>query len=105
MPANELHVVFGTGPLGMATARALLARGHRVRMINRRGQADAPAMAEVMRGNAYDPQTVAALCQGATTVYQCAQPAYHEWVTQFPPLQTSIIDGVAAVDAKLVVAE
>ncbi len=38
-------------------------------------------------------------------MYQAAQPAYHEWATKFPPLQASIIEGVARSGAKLVVVE
>ena len=38
-------------------------------------------------------------------VYQCAQPAYHEWVEKFPPLQAAILDGAAANGAKLIVME
>lgn len=105
MNAQELHVVLGTGPLGMATAQALLARGHSVRMVNRSGKAAIAAPVEVVRGDAYDPASVAELTRGATAAYQCAQPAYHEWVTKFPPLQTSIIEGVARSGATLVVAE
>jgi nucleoside-diphosphate-sugar epimerase len=101
---QELHVVFGTGPVGQATARALLARGHAVRMVNRSGKAEA-AGAAVVRGDAYNPASVAELTAGATAVYQAAQPAYHEWATLFPPLQTSIIEGVARSGAKLVVVE
>jgi NADPH-dependent 2,4-dienoyl-CoA reductase/sulfur reductase-like enzyme len=32
---SELHVVFGTGPLGLAVMRELRRRGKLVRMINR----------------------------------------------------------------------
>lgn len=102
---QQLHVVFGTGPVGQATARALLARGHAVRMVNRSGRAEAAAGVTVVRGDAYDPASVAELTAGATAVYQAAQPAYHEWATKFPPLQTSIIEGVARSGAKLVVVE
>lgn len=105
MNAQELHVVFGTGPVGQAVARALLLRGHTVRMVNRSGRADVPAGISVVRGDAYDPANVAELTAGATTVYQAAQPAYHEWATKFPPLQTSIIEGVARSAATLVVVE
>lgn len=104
MESKELHVVFGTGPLGMATARALLGRGHRVRMVNRSGKAELLGV-EVRGADAYDARAVQAASAGATAVYQCAQPAYHEWVTKFLPLQSSIIEGVAAAGAKLVVAE
>ena len=32
-----LHVVVGKGPVGMTTADALVARGHRVRVLSRSG--------------------------------------------------------------------
>lgn len=105
MSTNELHVIFGTGPVGRATARALLMRGHTVRMVNRSGKAMVPAGVCVVAGDAYDPGRVAELTAGAVAVYQAAQPAYHEWATKFPPLQTSIIEGVARSGAKLVVVE
>lgn len=105
MKEQQLHVVFGTGPVGQATARALLARGHRVRMVNRSGRAEAPVGVVTARGDAYDPASVAELTAGATVVYQAAQPAYHEWAEQFPPLQASIIEGVARSGARLVVVE
>lgn len=105
MDRSELHVVLGTGPLGVATAEALLRRGHRVTMVNRSGRADAPAGAAVVKADLYDAASVRQVVTGATAVYQCAQPRYHEWTTKFAPLQTAIIDGVAATGAKLIVAE
>jgi nucleoside-diphosphate-sugar epimerase len=104
MTTNELHVVFGAGPLGIATARALLRRGRVVRMVNRSGVGGI-AGAQLVRGDAYDPASVAELTAGAAAVYQCAQPAYTEWQQKFPPLQSAIIEGVARSGAKLVVAE
>jgi len=35
---SELHVVFGTGPLGLAVMRELRRRGKHVRMVNRSGR-------------------------------------------------------------------
>lgn len=105
METNELHVVLGAGPLGMATAAALLRRGRRVTMVNRSGRAEAPAGVTVTKADLYDPESVRAVTQGAAAVYQCAQPAYHEWTTRFEPMQTAIIAGVAANGAKLIVAE
>ncbi len=48
---KELHVIFGTGPLGSAVAAALLQQGYRVRMINRSGRAGVPG-AETVAGKA-----------------------------------------------------
>jgi nucleoside-diphosphate-sugar epimerase len=104
MTTNELHVVWGTGPAGQAIAKALLRRGHRVRMINRSGRSSLPGV-EVVAGDAYDPTQVAALSAGATVVYQAAQPAYHKWASDFPPLQHSMITGAARSGARLAVVE
>ncbi len=88
---SELHVVFGTGPLGKSTARALMSKGKTVRMVNRSGRAqDIPAEVEVVKGDAYRPAATRELTRGATAVYQCAQPEYHEWEEKFPPLQASM---------------
>ncbi|MEZ4668027.1 MAG: SDR family oxidoreductase [Anaerolineae bacterium] len=106
MNDNQLHVIFGTGPVGKATARELVKRGQRVRMVNRSGKAsDLPAGVEVVRGDAYSAATVTELTKGAAAVYQCAQPEYHEWVEKFPPLQAAVLEGTAANGAKLIVVE
>ncbi|MFN8517134.1 MAG: NAD-dependent epimerase/dehydratase family protein [Thermomicrobiales bacterium] len=100
-----LHVIFGTGPLGMATMRELVRRGRRVRMVNRSGRAAVPESVAVVRGDAYDEASTRAVCAGAAVVYQCAQPAYTAWARQFPALQAGVLAGAEAVGAKLVVAE
>jgi nucleoside-diphosphate-sugar epimerase len=105
MATSELHVIFGTGPLGMATMRALVGRGKRVRMVNRSGKADLTEGVAVVRGDAYDVASTREVCAGATVVYQCAQPAYTAWVQQFPALQAGVLTGAEAAGAKLVVAE
>ncbi|MDX2140985.1 MAG: NAD-dependent epimerase/dehydratase family protein [Chloroflexota bacterium] len=102
---NELHVVFGTGPVGQWTMRALVDMGNRVRMVNRSGKADVPAGIEVVKADAYDLASAKAAVQGATAVYQCAQPAYHEWAEKFPPLQSSILEAAASVGAKLIICD
>lgn len=104
--SQELHVVFGTGPLGKWTARALAAMGKQVRMINRSGRADRlPDGVEVVASDAVDVPKNIAVTQGATTVYQCAQPAYYEWPEKFPPLQRAILEAAAANGARLVVGD
>ena len=104
---SELNVIFGTGPLAQATMRALLKRGHTIKMINRSGKhpADVPAVIEIVAGNAYSTEFTRNVTKGATVVYQCAQPEYHEWVTIFPPLQAAILECVVANEAKLIVGE
>ena len=103
---SELHVVFGTGPLGRSVMNELVRRNKRVRMVSRGGRmAETPTGVEVLAGDAYDPGAVRELTQGAAVVYQCAQPPYHQWVEHFPPLQAAVIQGVAPNGSKLVIGE
>jgi nucleoside-diphosphate-sugar epimerase len=103
--SNDLHVIFGTGPVGYWTMIELLRLGKRVRMVNRSGKADVPAGVEVVAADAYDLTSAKAVVQGAAAVYQSAQPHYHEWVEQFPPLQANILEAAASVGAKLIVTD
>jgi nucleoside-diphosphate-sugar epimerase len=102
----EVHVIFGTGPVGLATARALLKRSKPVRMINRSGRGDnVPPGVEVRAADAYSVSAAIEAAQGATSIYQCAQPAYHEWQEKFLPLQSAILQAAAALGARVAVAD
>ncbi|HRF97158.1 MAG TPA: NAD(P)H-binding protein, partial [Aggregatilineales bacterium] len=106
MSSSELHVVFGTGPLGKSTMLELVKHGKQVRMVNRSGTAkNLPQGVVVVKGDAYDSAQVAQLTKGAVAVYQCAQPHYYEWAEKFPPLQGAIIEGVSKSGAKLIVGD
>ena len=107
MVENELHTVLGSGPLGLSVARELLARGKRVRMVNRGGKAPAgvAVAAEFVGADLYNSQDVTRVAQGAAVVYQCAQPHYWEWPQKFPPLQAAIIEGLTGTGTKLVIGE
>lgn len=103
---QELHVIFGTGPLGKWTARELVRLDKRVRMINRSGKAqDVPAQVEVIASDAYNTQRNIELTRGATTLYQGAQPPYNEWAKKFPPMQQAILDAAIANNVKFVAVE
>lgn len=101
--ANDLHVVFGaSGGLGNAVVRELAAQGKRVRGVTRSGSADVPAGVEMVRADATDPVTTAAVCSGADVVYNCANAPYTDWPAEFPPIMHGIIEGAAAAEAKLI---
>ena len=103
---SELHVIFGTGPLGRYTAEALLAKGLNVRLINRSGKMEASRKgAEIVKGDATNYSETKSLVQGATAIYQCAQPAYHRWREEFPKLQDAILNLAIESKSKFIVAE
>lgn len=102
---KELHVIFGTGPLGMAVMRELVCGGKPVRMVNTRGHAEVPSGVEVVKGDAYSADATTELCRGAQVVYQCAMPPYTEWLQKFPPMQAAILEGTARNQAKLIIGD
>src|SRR4051794_2236313 len=86
---NEMHVIFGTGPVGLAVMNELLVRGKRIRMVNRSGKVSAaiPSEVEVVAADATDPNQTRQVSQGASVVYNVLNaPNYEKWASQFPPL-------------------
>jgi len=102
MNERSLHVVLGTGPLGLAVARRLAARGDRVRAANRGGRADLPSGVEVMSANVAEAADATRACDGAAVVYHCANPPYAKWPELHPPLMDAIIEAAAAAGARVV---
>ena len=99
----ELHVIFGTGPLGRWTANALRTMGKNVRMVNRTGKmVDAPAGVEIIASDAFNTARNIEITKGAVCVYQCAQPQYYDWVEKFPSLQTAILTAAIANQTTLI---
>jgi nucleoside-diphosphate-sugar epimerase len=101
MNERNLHVVLGTGPLGLAVARHLAAKGDRVRAANRAGRADLPEGVEVVGAVAVAADAKRA-CAGAAVVYHCANPPYARWSELHPPLMDAVIEGSAAAGSRLV---
>lgn len=102
----SIHLIIGTGPLGRSVMEELISHGETVRMLNRSGQMpEAPQGVEIIAGDAYDPACIRRFAQNASTVYQCAQPPYHQWTEKFPALQAAIIEGLTGGQAKLVIGD
>ncbi len=102
--SSDLHVIFGTGPVGCWTARALVADGHRVRAVNRSGHRPGllPDGVEVRAVDASDPARARTAAEGATTVVQALNPPYHRWHELFPPLQAAVLAAAEAASARYV---
>ncbi|MBY8872075.1 NAD-dependent epimerase/dehydratase family protein [Micromonospora sp. PLK6-60] len=97
----SLHVIVGAGPVGTATARLLAERGDRVRVVTRRGTGpDHPAV-ERVAADAADPERLTAATEGAVALYNCANPAYHRWPTDWPPLAGALLTAAERTGAVL----
>ena len=102
---TRLHVVFGTGPVGLAITDELTRTGRRVRVVSRSGRAAVGTGVEVMAGDVTDRAFARTASAGASVVYFALNPPYHRWPELFPALQESVLDGAAAAGAKLVAME
>jgi len=100
---NDLHVVFGSGPLGLAVLRELRRQGRRVRMVNRSGRPvhAGDTQAETVGANAADPAQARAACADAAVVFHCVGLPYPRW-PEFPAIAAGIIEGAASAGARLV---
>ncbi len=105
MANQELHVIFGTGPVGQAAARELVQRGKAVKMVNRSGKrpGGVPDGVTVVAGDVSDVATAKTLAQSATHVYQCTNPPYDKWPELFPPLQAGTLEAAASAGVKFIV--
>lgn len=102
---KNTHIIFGTGPVGLAVMAELVTRGGGVRMVNRSGKANVPPQVEVIAGDAGDPVFTRAICKGASVVYNATNAPYTQWPELFPRLQAGVLAGASANGAKLVVME
>jgi nucleoside-diphosphate-sugar epimerase len=103
---GELHVVFGTGAVGMSVMDELIRGGpRRVRMVNRTSKAHVPDGVEVVGGDATDEVFAREASKGASVVYFALNPPYNTWPELFPRLQAGVLEGAASAGAKLIAME
>ena len=89
--SGELHVIVGAGSVGTAVAEELLHRGARVRVLTRSGGGlDRPGV-ERIAGDASDAEAVARHTVTAAAIYNCANPPYHRWAQEWPPLAAALL--------------
>jgi nucleoside-diphosphate-sugar epimerase len=104
----RLHVVFGTGPVGLALAERLLELGEPVRMVSRSGRrpADLHAAIDVHAADVTDTARAAEAAAGATHLYNALNAAhYQRWPEEFPPLYRGILAVAERVGARLIIME
>jgi nucleoside-diphosphate-sugar epimerase len=85
------HVIVGAGAIGTATALLLAERGEHVRVISRRGTGPQHPAIERVAADATDATRLTALATGAVALYNCANPPYHQWLTDWPPLAAALL--------------
>ncbi|WP_370949649.1 NAD-dependent epimerase/dehydratase family protein [Amycolatopsis sp. cg5] len=102
---QELHVVLGTGPVGLTLAEQLVATGHRVRTVNRSGGGEQIAGSVRVAADVTDRDKLAEVVAGADVVYNCTHVPYQLQPQMLPVIQDALLDVVGRSGAKLVTVE
>jgi nucleoside-diphosphate-sugar epimerase len=102
MESQELHVVLGAGQIGPRVAELLLARGHQVRIARKSSSPSRIPGLSTVRLDVRDPEAVRRVSDGATAVYHCVNPLYHEWPALLLPIVRGITEGTRRSGARLV---
>ncbi|MGV3623201.1 MAG: NAD-dependent epimerase/dehydratase family protein [Archangium sp.] len=95
---NQLHVILGAGQIGSRLAKVLREQGHRVRIVQRSASKDS----EVISGDLTDLAFAEEATRGATVVYDCMNPPYHQWPTLLLPIARGALHGARKANARLV---
>jgi len=94
-------VIVGAGATGRAVMKQLVAAGHSVAVVSRSGAKDLPAGAESVVGDAGNAEFLTKVCEGAVAVFNCANPPYDRWMTDWPPIADALLRAASASGATL----
>lgn len=95
------HAVVGAGPIGTAVATQLADAGHDVVVVTRSGGGPDHPRVRRVRADASDAAALLEATAGAGTIYNCVNPPYHRWPTDWPPIAASLIAAAHAHGAVL----
>ncbi|MEV4173502.1 NAD-dependent epimerase/dehydratase family protein [Nonomuraea sp. NPDC049709] len=91
------HVVVGSGQVGTHLATKLMAQGHEVVVVTRSGSG--PAGAVKVAADVADRARLTEVTKGADVLYNCVNPKYHRWLTDWPPMAASFLGAAEATGA------
>jgi nucleoside-diphosphate-sugar epimerase len=105
MSEDPLHVVFGTGQVGLSLAARLSELGIPVRTVSRHRPSTLAEGIDWRAADATDPEAAVDAAKGASVLYQCLNAPYTSWPKLFPPLQHGVLAAAEQADALLVTLE
>ena len=100
---HNVHVIIGAGATGSATAQKLAEAGEAVRVVTRSGSGPRHPLVELVAADAADPIALKDLAADAKVIYNCANPPYSKWASDWPPLAASILSAAESSGAVLVI--
>ncbi len=103
MTASSTHVIVGSGPVGTTTALLLADLGYQVRVITRSGSGPSHRNIERVMLDACNVAALTKATAGAVAIYNCVNPPYHRWPTDWPPIANAMLAAAESSGAVLVI--
>jgi nucleoside-diphosphate-sugar epimerase len=98
-----MHVIVGAGAVGSSTATQLAKAGEQVRLVTRSGSGPVHPNIERVAADAGDAAALTRLSKDAVAIYNCANPPYHTWPTDWPPMADAMLTAAEASGAPLAI--
>jgi len=96
------YLIVGAGAIGTSTAQQLAAQGHQVTIVTRSGSGPTESGITRASGDATDPRRVSDIAKDVDAIFNCANPPYHRWPTDWPPIANSLLRAAETSGAVLV---
>ncbi|WP_214411968.1 NAD-dependent epimerase/dehydratase family protein [Sphaerisporangium fuscum] len=96
------HVVVGAGQVGSGLAESLAGAGHEVVVVTRSGAGPQVPGVTRVAADAADADRLGAVAKGADALYNCANPQYHRWAQDWPPVAGAMLTAAERSGAVLV---
>lgn len=85
------HLVVGAGPVGSEVARLLADDGQDVVVVTRHGSGPDLAGVRLVATDAASVDALLLAAPEAAAIYNCANPEYHRWAQDWPPLANAML--------------
>ncbi|GII60335.1 NAD-dependent epimerase [Sphaerisporangium krabiense] len=96
------HVVVGAGQVGARLVELLAGEGHEVVIVTRSGAGpELPGVTRVA-ADAGDAGRLTEVARKADALYNCANPRYHRWPQDWPPIAAALLQAAETSGAVLV---
>lgn len=91
-PLEGTHLVVGAGEVGTATALLLAEAGRPVTLVSRSGRGPEDARIRRVAADASSAAALIAAEPHAVVIYNCVNPEYTKWTTDWPPMAQAFLD-------------